>query len=462
MKKTKVICTLGPTSSNVATLKKMISAGMDCVRINTAHGDIKQYANVVKNVRIASKKIPIMLDVKGPEIRVRLQKEIEIEYNQLFQIGFSKTEFPYFSCNFYDQVNINQKVYFDNGAIETIIVSKKNKKLVLKALTNATIKQNKGVNIPNTEINIPPLSEKDKEVIEFALKHDIAFIALSFTRTAKDILDLRKKLGDKNIAIIAKIENHQGIKNFNEILEESDGIMIARGDLGVEIPAEKIPLIQKDLIKRCNQAGKIVITATQMLETMINNPTPTRAETSDVANAILDGSDVLMLSGETAIGKFPIKVIETITKITKEVEPMIKSNVDLNANGTISTEIAKATYVIAKQINAHKIVCLTRSGFTARMLSRFRLNKNIIAITPNNICCQQLGLVYGVKAYVGKEYESKPIIKIAKMLYAKGVLSREDNVVFTAGFLSSFMKASNRIEVHNIGDMMDYLKKHGM
>ena len=459
MKKTKIVCTIGPASKNKSTIKELISAGMNCARINTAYGDILQYETIIKTIRKVSRDFPIMLDIKGPEIRVRLDKDLPIKHSRIFEIGFNKNDSQHFSCDFYGEVSAGQKVFFDNGAIETEIVSKKGGKLQLRSHINSVIKPNKGVNIPNTEIDIPPLTKKDKEVIEFALKNDVAFIALSFTRSAKDVNDLRKKLNGKDIAIIAKIENHQGIKNFDEIMEASEGIMIARGDLGVEIPSEKIPIIQKELINKCNQEGKIVITATQMLESMIMNPMPTRAETSDVANAILDKSDAVMLSGETAVGKFPVRAVETITKISREVEPLIKSDIKMNTTGLISGEIAKAVYIISTHANADKIVCLTRTGFTARMVSRFRMNREIIAVTPNPKVRQHLELAYGVNPVVGKEYETKAIIKNTRMIYKKGLVAKKDLVVFTSGVLSSFMKVSNRIEAHKIEDILNYLQK---
>lgn len=460
MKKTKIICTIGPSCEQKEDLKKLASAGMDCARINTAHGDFQQYKKIVKKIKSVSPFLPIMLDIKGPEIRVRLKNELKVSKNRIFRIGFKRKSAIHFSANFYNQVKQGQKIFFDNGIIETLVVEKKDGELVLKSLADAVIKPNKGVNIPNTEINIPALSEKDKQVINFAIKNNIAFIALSFARNEKDVLNLRKMLKGKKIGLIAKIENHQGIKNFDKILEHSEGIMIARGDLGVEIIPEKIPLLQKEMIRKCNQAGKIVITATQMLESMILNPVPTRAETSDVANAILDGSDAVMLSGETAVGKFPIEAVHVMVRIANEIEPKIISNVKIEASTSVSEEIAHAIFTITNHLKADKIICLTKTGFTARMISRYRLNVDIIAITVDRKLLQQLQLVYGVKPIIGKWYKSKSVIRHVKRLYDQGMLKNEDVIIFTSGTLSSFIGMSNRIEVHHIGDMMTYVKKH--
>lgn len=460
MKKTKIICTIGPSCMQKEILENLVSAGMDCARINTAHGDIQQYEKIVKKIKSVSPLLPIMLDIKGPEIRVRLKDELRVSENKLFSVGFKKNSNIYFSADFYNQINQGQKIFFDNGKIETLLVEKKNGKLILKPLISAVIKPNIGVNIPNTEIDIPALSKKDRQIINFALRNDVAFIALSFVRDENDVLNLRKMLKGRNIGIIAKIENHQGVKDFDKILQCSEGIMVARGDLGVELPTEKIPLLQKEMIKKCNQAGKIVITATQMLESMILSPVPTRAEASDVANAILDGSDAVMLSGETAVGKFPVESVQIMARIAKEVEPKITSNVNIEESDSVSEEIPHAVFVITKHLKIDKIICLTKTGFTARMISRYRPNIEIIAITVDKKSLQQLQLVYGVKAIVGKLYMEKNVIRHVRILYSQGMLKNENVIIFAYGTLTSLVGMSNRIEIHHIGDMLAYVKKH--
>jgi len=300
-KKTKIVATIGPSSMKLETMRRMYAAGMDAVRINTAHGDFDQYDHIIAMTR-AIGDIPIIMDIKGPEVRVRSRSPRQVKAGDLIVAGFGDDELS-FSYDFYDEVRVGDRIAIDDGTINTKVDQKDDGRLTLRVLDDGVIQTNKGVNIPGKRLKTPRLSPKDLKAIEYSQEKQVEFLALSFTRNADDIANLRKRMGSSKQAIIAKIENEEGVLNVTEILEDADALMVARGDLGVEIEYHRVPLIQKELIRRCNQRGKVVITATQMLETMVDKPNPTRAETSDVANAILDGSDAIMLSEETSIGK---------------------------------------------------------------------------------------------------------------------------------------------------------------
>ena len=293
------------------------------------------------------------------------------------------------------------------------------------------------------------LSEYDKKIIK-SFEYD--YVAVSYVSGPGDIDKVRTLT---NAGIIAKIENKKGVENFDRILEKSDGIMIARGDLGTEIKPEKIPLIQKQIIKKCNQAGKLVITATQMLESMIHNPSPTRAETSDIANAILDGSDAIMLSGETAIGKYPVKSVNVMSKVAREIEPFVQSNVMIQKNSTISEAISKSVYEITKVLPITKIITMTRSGYTARIISRFRLDTPIYAITPYEKVKRQLELFYGVQSVVMKDMTREKIIPCTKFLFRKKLITKKDLLLFTAGVFAIKSRSTNMIEVHRASDLLN-------
>lgn len=452
-KKTKIICTIGPSSLNPKIMNRMYEAGMDAARINTAHGDFNQYKEIIRITREVGE-IPIIMDIKGPEIRTRNKSPIEAKLGDVIEAGFGNENLT-FSYNFYDEVEPGDNIIIDNGAVVTNLIKKENGKLFLRVEDEGVIEKNKGVNIPNRSLNVPNLSEKDLEAIEFAKENEVEFLALSFTRDAKDVKNLREKIGSSGQAIIAKIENHQGVKNIDEILGEADAVMVARGDLGVEIDYEKVPLIQKDIIRRCNQMGKVVITATQMLESMINNPTPTRAEASDVANAILDGSDAVMLSGETSIGKYPVECVEMMTKIAREAERVLTGKIAMNGFINISQTVSKSINLIANSMPLDKIVTLTRSGYTARMIARFRLKQPIIAVTDNPMVKRQLELVYGVKPVYIRYREAGDIIRnTAEILKQKGLVEEKDYVLFTAGVRTRQVHESNLIELHRISDLL--------
>jgi pyruvate kinase len=458
VKKTKIVCTIGPASLQTETLENMIRAGMNCARINTAYGDFNRYRLVVDNVREVAD-IPIMVDLKGPEIRIKTDKEQIVQKDEVLDIGFNDQNMT-FNHDFLEQMNVGDLVYIDNGRIKTEVVEKTNKSLRLLVKIGGVIDDGKGVNIPNKRLLVPTLSRRDRKIIEFATEHGIEYLALSFTRNAEDIANLRSAAEGFKGAAIAKIENLEGIKDFEEILKASEGIMVARGDLGVEIEPEHVPLVQKSLIRRCNQAGKVVVTATEMLESMMHQPTPTRAEVSDVANAILDGTDATMLSGETAVGEYPVESVTMMARIALEAEKAVKSSVKDRGFVNISDTVSKSIQRICQNMPLDKIVTLTRSGYTAKLIVRFKVPQQIIAVTLDKTVKKQLELVYGVyPVYHDYRREKDRILTVATILHDMKLLDDEDTVLFTAAFRTKKKHASNLIEIHQIKELLDLTKQ---
>lgn len=454
MKKTKIVCTIGPASLQPEILEHMVRVGMNCARINTAYGDLGRYKQIVDNVRDVAD-IPVLVDLKGPEIRLQTDHELVVDVGDVLDVGFNGESIR-FNHNFVGQMNVGDVVFIDNGRIKTSVTEKCEGSLRLLVESAGVISDGKGVNIPNKQLSVSTLSEKDHKIIEFAKEFDIAYLALSFTRSAKDITDLRSAAEGFKGALIAKIENFDGIQNFDQILSAAEGVLIARGDLGVEIATERVPLVQKSLIRKCNQAGKTVITATEMLESMMKNPSPTRAEVSDVANAILDGTDATMLSGETAIGNYPVESVAMMARVALEAEKAAVSSVEDQGFVNISDTVSRSIQRICKNMPITKIVTLTRSGYTARMIARFKVPQPIIAVTSSQIAKKQLELVYGVIP-VQIDYQKKTdrILTVAHNLYSMKLLALEDTVLFTAAFRTKQKHASNLIEIHNIKELLD-------
>ncbi|MFT4311153.1 MAG: pyruvate kinase [Candidatus Woesearchaeota archaeon] len=457
-RKTKIIATIGPSSANEKTLKKFKEYGVNCLRFNTAHGDIETHKKWIK----LSRKIAdfcLLIDVKGPEIRIRTENfQIKKDEEKKF---YFKTTKPYFSYDFYEKINVKDTIFFDNGQIEGKVTEKNGDSITVKFFEDCLIKPNKGVNIPNKTLGIPSLSKRDKEYIEFAKEQNIDYIALSFVRYKKDVEDLKKLIKGTEIGIISKIENHQGIENIDEIIDSSDGIMIARGDLGVEIPEQRIPILQKNIIQKCNQKAKISIVATQMLESMIYNKIPTRAEVSDVANAILDGADVVMLSGETAAGKYPEKSVRVMDKVAREVEDETPNKVDMQTTHNVSEEMSKAAFSVFKKTAAVKLVTPTRSGYSARLISRFRLKKTIISITDNSTTKRKLELVWGVKPiYTNTFPEVALITSLTIFLKRKQLIKDSECIVYFAGVKTLKEQVSNLLEIHYVKDLLNHHKNY--
>ncbi len=459
VKKTKIVCTIGPVSLQTDTLEKMYRAGMNCARINTAYGDFDRYKLTVDNVREIAD-IPVLVDLKGPEIRLKVKQDRTVKKGDVLNIGFDDEPIS-FNHNFIDRINVGDLIYIDNGRIKTEVVEKTDESLRLSVVNSGEIANGRGVNVPNKQLSVPTLSKRDLELIEFSKENEIEYLALSFTRNVKDITNLRSAAEGFKGAVIAKIENFEGIRNFGEILGASEGIMIARGDLGVEIEPERVPLVQKSLIRQCNQAGKTVVTATEMLESMMQRPSPTRAEVSDVANAILDGTDATMLSGETAVGEYPVESVAMMARIALEAEKAATGYVEDRGFVNISDTVSKSIQRICQNMPLDKIVTLTRSGYTAKLIARFKVPQPIIAVTSERIVKKQLELVYGVYP-VHHDYrqEKDRILAAANKLHSMNLLDDEDTVLFTAAFRTKKKHASNLIEIHQIKELLDLTTKN--
>ena len=457
MKKTKIICTIGPASISRNTLRKMYRSGMNGARINTAYGTIDQYRSMINSLRRVAD-IPILIDVKGPEIRLKAMGRRTVNKGDTFDVG--RNEKIGFNSNIYEKMNVGDTILIDNGRLITTVKGKRKDALTLLATTSGEIDDGKGVNIPNKKLTVPTLSTKDLEIIDFAKESDVEFIALSFTRNAWDVNTLKKEAGGFKGAVIAKIENSEGVRNINEILDAADGIMVARGDMGVEIKPEKVPHVQKSIIRKCNQRGKTVVTATEMLESMTHQPTPTRAEVSDVANAILDGTEVTMLSGETAVGQYPVESVSMMSRIANEAEKALESHVEDEGFINTSDTISRAVQRICQEMPIDKVVTLTRSGYTARMISRFKLDQPIIAVTPDNRVKKQLELSFGVyPVHIDYVKEKDHILATANRLHSMGIIRDRDTILFTAAFRTSKQHSSNLIEIHDIRELLDLTKK---
>jgi len=455
MKKTKIIATLGPACSAQVTLSKMHKAGMNAVRINVAHGSFEEYDAYLKAVRSIGE-IPIIVDVKGPEVRVRCTKPMAFKAGETFEAGFDASFDPHFTFDFLRDVKVGDRVLFNNGLFETQILEKRRESIVLLANADGVVEDRKGVNIPGARLRPPELSPKDRKAIEWARENEIEFIALSFTRNAEDVRRLRQLI-KYNAAVLAKIENQEGVSNMNEIIRAADGVMVARGDLGVELPHAKIPMIQKRILQACNENAKLAITATQMLESMITNPTPTRAETSDVANAIFDGSDAVMLSGETAVGRYPVKAVEAMAAIAREVEPFVAPVIKPGVGGGVSRATSMAASQILSDMAVTKVVCITRTGYSARVVSAFKPKQEILAVATEPLVKRQLELSYGVTPFHCPELiTGDKIITAAKFLLDEEALLLSDRVVFTAALHTLRAHESNLIEVHDMAELRDF------
>jgi len=417
MKRTKIVCTIGPASENKEIFKQLVLNGLNVARLNFSHGNHDEHGERIKMIKEVREElnepVAILLDTKGPEIRTGKFKdpEVELKEGQKFTITTRDILGDNTICNvsyigLSEDVKPGDTILIDDGLVGLSVKNIIDGTDIECIVENAgVIKNNKGVNVPGVKINLPAITEKDQSDIKFGIKMDIDFIAASFVRKAADVLAIRKILEENNgnhIQIISKIENQEGMDNLDEIIEVSDGLMVARGDLGVEIPTEEIPIAQKEMIKKCNRAGKPVITATQMLDSMIRNPRPTRAEVTDVANAIFDGTDAIMLSGETAAGKYPIEAVKVMGNIARRAEASINYR-DLLKTKAIEKEtsvtdaISHATCTTAADLDASAIVTATSSGYTTRMVSKFRPSAPIIATTTKeSIRRSLLLLVYFV------------------------------------------------------------------
>ncbi|MFO8069788.1 MAG: pyruvate kinase [Alkalibacterium sp.] len=476
MKKTKIVCTIGPASESLETLEKLIEAGMNVARLNFSHGDHEEHLNRIKNIRIASEKtgkmVAIMLDTKGPEIRTHNMKDgaITLTKGETVRISMSEVEGTKekFSVTYTDLINDvtpGSSILLDDGLINLLVTDIEHDKgeIVTTAQNTGVLKNKKGVNLPGISVNLPGLTEKDRSDIQFGLDNDIDFIAASFVRRPSDVLDITEileKQGKMHVQIIPKIENQEGVDNLEGILAIADGLMVARGDLGVEIPTEDVPIVQKRMIAMCNNAGKPVITATQMLDSMQDNPRPTRAEASDVANAIFDGTDAIMLSGETAAGDYPVESVQTMYNIAVRTEAAI-INQDAYAlraydQSDMTEAIGQAVGHTAKNLNIHTIVAATESGHTARMISKFRPKADILAVTFSDETARGLALQWGVQPTVSeKPASTDDMFNLAtQTTVEKGFAKEGDLIIITAGVPVGERGTTNVMKIQLIGSKL--------
>lgn len=477
MRKTKIVCTIGPASESVEKLTQLIEAGMNVARLNFSHGDFEEHGQRIQNIREASAKtgktVAILLDTKGPEIRTNnmVGGAIELRDGEDIIISMNEVEgtAEKFSVTYeglIEDVHTGSKILLDDGLIglEVTKIDKANSEIHTKILNSGTLKNKKGVNVPGVSVNLPGITEKDAQDIIFGIEQGVDFIAASFVRRASDVLEIRQLLEEHNashINIIPKIENQEGVDNIEEILEISDGLMVARGDLGVEIPAEEVPLVQKKLIKKCNAQGKPVITATQMLDSMQRNPRPTRAEASDVANAIFDGTDAIMLSGETAAGSYPVEAVQTMHNIASRAESAldhkeILSNRSKDNEHNITDAIGESVAHTALNLDVNAIITPTESGHTARMISKYRPKAPIVAVTSNDYVSRRLSLTWGVYPQIGqKASTTDDMLDIAvEESLNSGIVASGDLVVITAGVPVGEAGTTNLMKIHVVGDIL--------
>jgi len=474
MRRTKIVCTIGPASSSLETIKAMIQAGMDIARFNFSHGTHEEHGQRMALVRQAAeelgKRMPLMLDNKGPEIRlgevegkVLLEKDKEVILTTEPVVG-NALRLPVNFEGLPQDVRPGDSILLDDGLIELEVLETTTTEIRCRIKNGGVVSSHKGVNVPGVELGLPPLTDQDIEDLEFGLKQGIDFWALSFVRTANDILaareELEKRGAHSQVFIIAKIETRAAVNNLEDILAVSDGIMVARGDLGVEIPVEEVPLVQKRIIQACNRLGKPVITATQMLESMIQHPRPTRAEAADVANAIFDGTDAIMLSGETAAGKYPVESVATMARIARRAEEELpyteilrRRNLAGQASPTEAISFASCT--IAHELKASAIITPTVSGATARRVAQYRPSAPIIAVSPNEKVLNHLCLVWGVQPF-----KIEPAQGIDEMISSalatalfSGIVKEGDLVVITAG-IPGVPGATSLVKVHVMGEVL--------
>jgi len=474
LRKAKIVCTIGPASESVEVLKKLIQAGMNVARLNFSHGTHEEHAMRIANIRRAAeevgKPVAILLDTKGPEIRTGVLASDSVELEEGKRIVLTAEEVAgtaeRVSITYGElckDVKPGDTILIDDGLIGLTVEEVRGSDIVCQIRNGGTLKSRKGVNVPGVKINLPGITEKDAQDIVFGIRQGVDFIAASFVRKASDILEIRHILEqhDASIDIIAKIENQEGVDNVDEILDVSDGLMVARGDLGVEIPAEEVPLVQKKLIKKCNERAKPVITATQMLDSMQRNPRPTRAEASDVANAIFDGTDAIMLSGETAAGKYPVESVLTMDRIAVRAEQELNYREILYQNArlkqvTITDAISQAVANAALDLDAAAIITATESGHTARMVSKFRPRAPIVAVTPHPRVIRRLALVNGVYPLLGKianTTDEMLEMSVQEALH-NGYVRHGDLVVITAGVPVREVGTTNLMKIHVIGDIV--------
>jgi len=477
LRKTKIIATVGPACNDKETIKKLIECGMDAARLNFSHGDYASHETMINTVKQARREtkvpVPLILDTKGPEIRIKSFKDgnVMLKTGNTFTLTTqdvegdeSRVSVTYEGLP--NDIAAGKRILLDDGLIELEVVEIKGADIICNVLNDGPLKNNKGVNVPDVSLSLPALTEKDINDILFGIKMGVDFIAASFIRSAEDIAKIKQVLeknGGSHIKIIAKIENREGLDNLDDILDAAHGIMVARGDLGVEIKPEEVPIVQKDMIRKANIKGKTVVTATQMLDSMIHNPRPTRAEANDVANAIFDGTDVIMLSGETANGKYPIESVSMMARIAKMAEASMDRWAGPNAQDindfktSITDAISHATCTTAADLKAALIVNVTFSGFTTRTVAKFRPSCPILAITASQTVYRQMSLIHGcVPILCEDDADLYDDVFEYSLKYAElsGLAKTGDMIVIVAGVPVGMAGTTNTIRVSSVGNML--------
>ena len=471
MKKTKIVCTLGPASTNEKVIAEMLKNGMNVARLNFSHGTHEEHAKTIAMFRRVRDRLKmpaaVMLDTKGPEIRLGNfsgDGKVTLTEGELFtltnrDILGDGTQVSMTYANLPNELNAGDRVLIDDGRVILTVESTNETDVVCRVTVGGQISNHKGINLPNIHLNMPFMSPRDEADLRFGIEHDVDFVAASFVRCKEDVIAMRRFLdyyGGHNIRIIAKIENNEGVENFEEILAHADGIMVARGDMGVEVEFERLPGIQKRFIRACYRSGKMVITATQMLESMIHSMTPTRAEISDVANAVFDGSSAVMLSGETAAGKYPVEAVATMAQIaefteqhTSYKERFYKNDFRISNN---LDAISHATCAMAIDVNAKAIVVCSVSGKTARMVSRFRCPTDIVGMTVDEKAWRKLNLSWGVTPVLASEFSSMDVMFYYGLENAKKYMHLQsgDCVVITGGPINGKTGNTNTIKVETV------------
>ncbi len=474
MRKTKIICTLGPSTEDENILRELILNGMDVARINMSHGtheEHKKKMDKIKKLRKElNKPVAILLDTKGPEIRTgNFPEKVTLKTGQSFTLTTEECEGSEERCsitfkNLPNDVEIGTKILIDDGLIELKVVNKTPTDINCVVINGGPVSSHKGINVPGVFLSLPFMSERDKEDLKFGVEQDVDFVAASFTRNANDINEMKSVIssfGGEDIRIIAKIENKDGVDNIDEILRVADGVMVARGDLGVEIPIAEVPIIQKKIIKKTRNSDKPVITATQMLDSMIKNPRPTRAETTDVANAIYDGTSVIMLSGETAAGAFPVESVKTMAEIAEITECNINyidrfNKLDIHERPDVTSAISHAACTTAHDLGASAIITVSKSGMTSRMLSKYRPSCPIISGTPSEKVWRQTNMSWGViPIMIEEKHNTDDLIDhVISAAQSEGLLKNGDLVVLTAGVPLGISGTTNLMKVHLVGNIL--------
>lgn len=465
-KKTKIVATIGPSTWDPEVMKSIIDTGLNVARVNGAFADIEELGRVAKLIRSFSTDVALMLDIKGHEIRLnKFDPDIKIKPGDEVIIGSSKKDkiYPITYPELYSNLKEGVTLLLDDGKVELEVKEIKNKKIYTKVINGSVIKYGKSINTPGTTLLNPPLTKKDIKQIKFCIKDGWDFVSASFIRNADDAKRVRKYLDKSHMKVIAKIEDSQGVENFDEILEEVEGIMVARGDLGIEIPFERVPELQKEFIRKCNEKGKPVITATHMLESMIESPRPTRAEISDVANAVLDGTDAIMLSGESSTGKYPVEAVETMRRIALETENDLTPSLipGIPDAPEVTNALTKAAFEVATSLDIDSIIVVSKTGRTARLLGRFRITQPIYAFVSKDYYKRRMNLSKGVypftfpQTYKDRDHALNGIIK---EVIKKGFVNKTDKVLVIGNAVTALTEKAYFPNIFEVVEIKEFLK----